>query len=602
MPGESLTRRTLLAQLAACGVAFGQATEPPTGGDPLRNLKREHPRLILPDSELGRIVALTREHPLARKLRDNLEHEADRLQTTPPAEFKLVGPRLLAQSRRVLDRVYTLALLYRLDNQPQHLQRAVKELRAAALFPNWNPQHFLDVAEMAHAFAIGYDWLYAGLGAADRDWIRAALLEKGLEPAMAAYKEPAAWVTANHNWNLVCNSAFSMGALAVAEDHPEMARRVLTSAFESLPRAMATYGPDGGWPEGPTYWNYATRYAVNLMASLESALDDDHGLSLSHGFSRTGRFRVHFTGPFGKTFNFGDAGDDAGTAAEMFWLARRFEEPVYAWQEQIESERSAHTDALDVVWFYRDAKSPQSEMWPTDAIFSGVQSAFMRTSWEDANAIFLAVKGGDNTASHAHLDLGSFVLDAGGVRWGYDPGPEDYNVPAYFGNKRFTYFKTGTGAHNTVMIDGEDQDHKAEARITRHEFAADLSWVQIDLSHAYPGKVKQLQRRIGIAQKQAILIQDTLVAEQPVDLMWGMMTDAEITLNGQLAELRKGDWTLSCEIHSPHHALFDVVTNQNTKKLVARVGARVSELDLNIVLTPHRTGQPRPNVTKRFPV
>jgi hypothetical protein len=240
-------------------------------------------------------------------------------------------------------------------------------------------------------------------------------------------------------------------------------------------------------------------------------------------------------------------------------------------------------------------------MWPTDAVFAGVQTAFLRTSWEDANAIFLAVKGGDNAASHAHLDLGSFVLDAGGVRWGYDPGPEDYNVPAYFGNKRFTYFKTSTAAHNTVIIDGEDQDHRAEARITHHEFAADLSWVQIDLSRAYPGRVKQLQRRIGVAQKQAILIQDTLTAEQPVDLVWGMMTDADITLSGQMAELKKGDWTLSCEIRSPHHALFDVVTNQNTKKLVARVGAKVSELDLNIVLTPHRTGQARPNVTKRFP-
>ena len=40
----------------------------------------------------------------------------------------------------------------------------MKELRAAAAFPDWNPSHFLDTAEMTHAFAIGYDWLYEGLG------------------------------------------------------------------------------------------------------------------------------------------------------------------------------------------------------------------------------------------------------------------------------------------------------------------------------------------------------------------------------------------------------------------------------------------------------
>jgi hypothetical protein len=31
---------------------------------------------------------------------------------------------------------------------------------AAAAFSDWNPSHFLDVAEMTAALAIGYDWLY----------------------------------------------------------------------------------------------------------------------------------------------------------------------------------------------------------------------------------------------------------------------------------------------------------------------------------------------------------------------------------------------------------------------------------------------------------
>jgi hypothetical protein len=594
MAREHITRRLWLGQLAASGLAWAQT--------PAQVFQaRPHPRLILPDTGLPLIRGLAHEHPLARKLLDNLQRDADKLQTTPPAEYKLVGPRLLAQSRKVLERVYTLALLWRLNGQAQYLQRAVKELRAAALFPNWNPQHFLDVAEMTHAFAIGYDWLYAGLAQADRDWIRSAIVEKGLDPALLDYKDLAAWVMANHNWNLVCNCGVAMGALALADEEPDRSRAVLRNAFDSIPRALATYGPDGGWPEGPAYWNYATRYLVTLLAALETAEDYDHGFSQARGFDRTGRFRVYFTGPTGKTFNFADSVDDDGTAPEMFWLARRFVQPVYAWDEQRECERVPHADPLDLVWFYKDAKPPLGDEWPHDAIFPGVQTAFMRTSWEDPNALFLAVKGGDNKANHAHLDLGSFVFDAGGVRWAYDPGPDDYNVAGYFGPRRFTYFKTSTEAHNTIVIDGENQDHKAEARITRHEFGADLSWVQLDLSHAYPGKVKQLQRRIGLAQKQAVIIEDTLLADQPVDPVWGMMTDAEITFDGQTAELKKADWTLACEIRSPHHAVFDVVSVENTKKLVVRVGAKVTELDLNVVLIPHKTGAAKPVVTKRFP-
>ncbi len=38
--------------------------------------------------------------------------------------------------------------------------RALEELRAARVPSDWNPSHFLDVAEMSHAFAVGYDWLY----------------------------------------------------------------------------------------------------------------------------------------------------------------------------------------------------------------------------------------------------------------------------------------------------------------------------------------------------------------------------------------------------------------------------------------------------------
>ena len=110
-----------------------------------------------------------------------------RVSTQPPPERVLIGPRLLAVSRTVLDRVLTLALLYRLDGDRRWVARAREELLAAAAFSDWNPDHFLDVAEMAHAFAIGYDWMYDALTPDDRTMIRRALVDKGLQPAAQAY-------------------------------------------------------------------------------------------------------------------------------------------------------------------------------------------------------------------------------------------------------------------------------------------------------------------------------------------------------------------------------------------------------------------------------
>jgi hypothetical protein len=600
MPGD-LTRRTLLGHMALAPLVMAQGTQAASFVDPLKTLRREHPRLVALDSDLERIRALVREHPLAKKVKANLDREAEKLMTAPPIEYRLAGPRLQAQSRRALDRIYTLALLFRLDQKPEHLQRALKELRAGASFPDWNPGHFLDLAEMTHAFAIGYDWLYPSLDAADRESIRRAIVEKGLDPALFAYSEPAFWVTGGHTWNLVSNSGVALGALAVADEDPDRSGRVLRNALASLPRAISAYAPDGGWAGGPAHWNFGTRHFVCLLAGLESALSTDFGLTSARGVDKTGRFRVYTTGPTGRPFNYSDAPDDPAPAPEMFWMARRFSHPVYAWQEQRDIDRSTRVDPLDLAWFYKDARSPEAEGWPLDALFAGIHVATFRSDWEDPNAIFLAVKGGDNKEEYAHLDLGSFVLDAGGVRWVRYPGLEDGGAMGPSSRQRLNSFRTRTEAHSTLLVDGENQNPKAESRLLRHQFSPDLSWVEFDLSHAHPSKVKEWRRRVGLAQRQAVLIQDQLTAEQPVEALWSMVIDAEITCTGQTAELTKNGWVLSAEIHSPHHAVFDVVSSQGTKELVVRLGPKTTDLDLNIVLIPHKAGYPKPKIGVRFP-
>jgi hypothetical protein len=511
------------------------------------------------------------------------------------------GTQLGAQTRKVLDRVQTLALIYRLDKKQVHLDRALKELRAAAAFRDWNPARFPDTAEMSAAFAIGYDWLYPYLSPEDRTWIRETLVSKGINPGLLGYSTQATWVTSRLSWNLICNGGLTLAALAIAEDEPDRSQQVLQYSIDTVARGMASYGTDGSWPEGPAYWAAATRYAVYLLAGMQTALGLDFGLSVHTGFSKTGRYRIYFSGPSNRTFNYGDTSDELAPEPAMFWLARRYAHPPFAWQEQRLAEKQNSSEPLDLIWYQRDARPPQPPIWPLDAIFSATQCAFFRSSWEDPNALFLAVKGGDNKAPHAHLDLGSFVLDAGGVRWGLDLGADEPPAPPA-GKQRWASYRTRTEAHSTPLVDGENQDPRAEARILRHEFAQDLSWVQIDLSKAYPAKVKQMQRRIGIAQRQCVLIEDTLRADQPVEMLWSMVTDAEIRLNGQLAELIKGDWTLAVEILSPRHAVFDVASAQGSaKRLVVRIGERVTDVDLNISLTPHKTGTPKPKISAKLP-
>ncbi|MBI4877082.1 MAG: heparinase II/III family protein [Acidobacteria bacterium] len=583
--------RHLLVSVLLTSGAWAQVEQP------LRTLRQGHPRLIALDSDIQRIRGAIKTDPLAKELYRRLTEEGDRLESAPPVEHRLIGPRLLDQSRRCLSRIYTLALLYRLDGNPKHLARAVKELRTAAEFPDWNPSHYLDTAEMTHALAIGYDWLYPALTPDDRAVIRRAIVEKGLDTALPIYQQQRSWSRAVHNWNQVCNGGIGIGALAVAEDEPEKAARILQYAVKSIPLAMASYAPGGGWNEGPGYWHYATRYNVYFLAALESALGTDFGLSAIPGFSQAGHFRVSFSSPAGKTFNYADAGSSLERAAEMFWLARKFKEPVYTWQQRTLLAESKTAEALDLVWLETAARSPQQAGWPLDAYYKGVDVAFLRSSWDDPNAIFVGVKGGDNKANHSHADLGSFVLDAGGTRWAMDFGGDNYNLPRYFGNLRWTYYRLRTESHNTLLIDNENQDPKAAATILETRFTPDSSSIRIDLAKAWPGRVQKLERTVTLAGRKRVLIQDKLEAERPVDALWGMVTDAEVTLKGRTAELSKNGWKLLAEIRSPDGARFDTVStappapqNQNagTRKLVVRLPEKVRQLDLRVALTPAR--------------
>jgi hypothetical protein len=568
-------------------VALALASGLSAADRPLETLRREHPRLLASSSDFDRLRTLVKSDPFAGKMYDALKRQADAIRKQPPVVHVLIGPRLLDQSRRALDRVYTLAMVYKLSGDRVYLDRAVQEMRAAAAFADWNPSHFLDVAEMTHAFAIGYDWLYSDLSPEDRATFRRAIVEKGLDQAIPIYKEKRWWTIVSHNWNQVCNGGITLGALAVADEEPERAEYILKQSIASIPRAMQSYAPEGGWAEGPGYWQYATVYNVYYLAGLQSALGTDFGLSATPGFAHAGDFRIYFQGPTGRTFNYADAHEGSGAAPEMFWLARQFKQPVFASDELRHLRAGDRPHALDLLWYMPAASTPTAAGWPATRMFRGVDVAFLRSGWDDPDALWVAVKGGDNKANHSHLDLGSFVLEKGGVRWALDLGGDEYNMPGYFGKERFTYYRLRTDSHNVVVLDGASQDPKATAGMQMHDGEA-----LIDLTGAYPGKVKSFLRGVRLDGAAAV-IRDDIEASKEIDALWGMTTDAEVALDGRRATLRKGNAVLTAEIVSPADAQFEIVStkqdppqnaNLGTKRLVVRLSRKITKARIEVKL------------------
>jgi hypothetical protein len=526
-------------------------------GDVLATLRAGHPRLILLDAEVPRLRAAIRSDGAMRAWHEGLVREAERTLAAPPAVHRLIGPRLLDQSRLVLGRVTLLAGLYRIDGDRRYAERAIREMRAAAAFPDWNPSHFLDTAEMTNALGIGYDWLHGAMSAEDRRAIRGAIVAKGLEPGLKVYASGRGWPTADHNWNQVCNGGMTVGALAIADEEPALARRVIEAGRASIPVAMKSFAPDGGWEEGPGYWSYATSYNVYYLEAVQSALGTDFGLGAMPGVAEAGRFRMHSIGPIGKTFNFADAGERAGPAPQMFWFAHRYDRPAYAAHErEVVKDRGS---ILHLIYALRVPPSGGYEGEPTDAAFRAVNVAFLRGVWGDPESLYVGFKGGDNRANHSHLDLGSFVLDGLGERWALDLGGDDYNLPGYFGKDRWEYYRLRTESHNTLTIDDQNQDPKAKAPLVAFRSSPERAHAVADLTAAYaPSGVTRAWRGVARLGSSAVIVQDEVRAAKPVRVKWNVHTDAKVEASGGRATLTRRGKSMTLRVVEPAGAAFVV--------------------------------------------
>lgn len=591
------TAAILFALLALLSIPTPRANaQAPTGV--LRTLRPAHPRLLALDSDWQRLRLVVKNEAQAYRWYAQLYKEAEKLFGEAPVEYKLVGPRLLAQSRRALERVYTLGFLYKLDGDGRFAERARLELLAAAEFKDWNPSHFLDTAEMTHAVGIGYDWLYNYLSKEDRAVLRRAIVEKGLKPSFV--DKPADggraynwWLKATHNWNQVCNGGLTVGALAIADEEPELAARVVSRALESIKLPMASYAPDGGWDEGPGYWHYATSYNVYFLAALDTALGADfaplQSLLRMPGFSVTGDFRMHSIGPLGRPFNYADASDRVEAAPELLWLTRKFGRDTWAWHER---QRTTPPHALDLVWFDPRSAGPVADKTPLDVFFRGVNVAFLRGAWEDPQALYVGFKGGDNRANHSHLDLGTFVFDALGQRWAVDLGGDDYDLPGYFGPQRWTYYRLRTEGQNTLVINGQNQVTSAKAPIIAFDSKPARAFAVADLSAAYP-MTRRVWRGVAMIDRARVLVEDEIEATPPAEIVWGMHTPAAITLEGTSATLRINTVAVRVHLLAPAGARFETAPakpptaaenqNQGISKLLVRLPAQAQETRIAVL-------------------
>lgn len=611
----------------------GLDTGQPLQADLLNTMARDHPRLFATAERFARLRAayLSGFDSQPKTWASSMVTSANSILGQAPVSYSQdVRGTILSQARTVKDRMYRLALAWWLTGDAQYAERAWTELSTVAAFADWHPAHFLDTAEMTHAFAIAYDWLYSYWTEERRDTIRTAILSKGLNAGLSQFTSNAGWTKPDsNNWNMVCTGGLTMGALALGAESEATAEDIIHRSLNSTRPVWKRFTTDNGaWYEGPGYWGYTTEYGIRMLAALECVLGSDFGIGSTQALSETGLAPIHAYGSAGVLFNFADA--SASTSAQrgpiFQWLARRYGQPLYdGWANQ------GSGGPLDALWWNASDASLTGSGLPPDMAFHGEAStAFdpqemvtLRGNWSDSRATYAGCKGGDMGAAHGNLDAGTFVLDALGKRWFHDLGGDDYALPGYFssspssGTDRWDYYRMRPEGQNTLAINPSGSAGMVLGAVApliafETEPGGTGAFAVHDLTGVYSGMTRLWRGVRLMGARDQVLVQDEIQAASGSTVWWFAhythpATTVTLEPDGRAALMQQGNERLLVKIVSGEGAfqILDAVplasspdpagqnANAGYKKLAIQL-SNVTDTTLAVWFVPLAAGDGPP--------
>lgn len=455
--------------------------------------------------------------------------------------------------RETSENAFTLAFVYQLTGDPRYAAKAYEFADAFCEFPTWTRRahefpiiydriwpwnvsddqvnfsfdhHNGDVLRLMGAV---YDWLHPALDRRQRDRLRGAMLEKGINRVRGHYEQHW-WATAYRtNWAGVNHSGLGVAALALLGEHPEFAD-VVAESYNGIRKMLSELGADGAWAEGGGYWSYG----VTTSATFGDALKRVTGGELDL-FQQTARlkanpitFPAHITLPNGFSLDFQDSkGRRIGSTHLYNKLAAEYDDPQAAWFR--ETYFGAGQGIWDLIW-------PRAEVAPAPPAHPSKEFRtwgwwVMRSDFTDPDRVLLAgMAGRNNEPHHGHLSVGHFVLNWRGEYYIRDLGSPTYDQ-LFFNEVRWSHYPHAMSeGHNVVFVNSERQlpgkrkdqpwDHSLAGQILDFRSDDRRDYVLKDNSDAYPGQELLGWRRhvVHLKDAQATVVLDEVRARDGAEI------------------------------------------------------------------------------------
>lgn len=600
----------------------------PSGADFIRSVSKGRPRLLHNAETWAALKAHVATDPILAKMIETVKKGGEDLLSKPELN-KIFGADKLrggAEGAQAMSRMAAFGVLNFIDGDPKWKERAVRELIALTdkgSFSDWAPDDMELCGDFTTAVALGYDWFKDGMNASQQATAKQFLVQKGMEPLAAKLegkpvpetartkqpgtvnskpdpKKPAAKPVEKNDKlppskaEMVAASALIIAAICLADEDPGAAKNAAGAVDKIFTRGVAAFAPGGVWPDSVAEGDEVLDSIAMVLQTLRVSGGGDFGLAYLEGMPQTGLARLHLTGPKG-IFNYGDAnGGNLVHSWVSTFLAGLHGNPGMkaVVGGGAPAANSAFFGTAGHVIYYNPWAGGDGTAASPDAVFAGAEVAALRSAWNDPSAAYIALKGGNNELLATQLDLGSFVLDLGGVRWAEELGTEGNRVSGYDPNpadrsKRHKFYLAGTKGQNTLVIGADDppEDKKAKpaapgakppapplpgnqpldakAAFIGFQSTPERGFAIVDLTDAYSPKTKFTHRGAMVMRgaEPSILLQDDILLKGTSTIEWRMHTRATIATSGNKATLTSGDatmggQTLTATLLSPPGATF----------------------------------------------
>lgn len=493
---------------------------------------------------------------------DKLREKAEVYLENPCPSYEDDDALRITAASEISSRIITLAFLYKTTGESKYLNGAEAEMDNAASFADWNAKkHFLDTAAIARGMALGIDWLYDDInvtynGENLREKSKKALADFALYPALREYKEhycDTDWSRIGSNWNFVCNGGVLFAAAALMDDnvYKDDACNAASFALKSFETALKNFSDDGAWYEGANYGEYAVSYYIPAVCALSDRTGNDFGYLSADNIWAFSDFAIHMSGS-NEVFNFGDGGEALLESPELWLRSQKDGNMMYAAYRLKQLEKStAHVNVYDLLWYDANASLFNIDEVQKDMLFQSINTASFHGDYFGSESSFAALHSDRNDVTHSHLDCGSFVYDAEGVRFASDMGQDNYNLYNYWQTSskieknRWCYYRMRAEGHNTLVINPSlkpDQTVDAHCTIDRFASKTDYGFCVADITDAYRDNTYSVKRGLRFSREDnSCIIRDEIDLKTESDIFWYMHTAAnvQISADGKSAVLTR---------------------------------------------------------------